>query len=90
MHIAILIYIQTTQQLMRNVFAMQQIHNPSVHQQFPNFPVKAKEEEKKNTEKKEALFLSLKHHAPSLSLAKHTSEHALDPICSFKHNSHSI
>lgn len=38
---------------MRNVFAMQQIHNPSVHQQFPNFPVKAK---KKKRRKKEALF----------------------------------
>lgn len=26
------------------LFALQQIHNPSVRQQFPNFPFKAKED----------------------------------------------
>lgn len=36
------------------MFALQQIHNPSVHQQFPNFPVKAKKE-KGGKKKAEAL-----------------------------------
>lgn len=33
---------KSARQLMRKVFALQQIHNPSVLQQFPNFPVRAK------------------------------------------------
>lgn len=46
------------------MFALQQIHNPSVHQQFPNFPVKAKKEkgEKKKRQKHFLCFENLNNH----------------------------
>lgn len=36
--------IQIQMNALEMMFALQQIYNPSVHQQFPNFPFKAKKE----------------------------------------------
>lgn len=56
MHTGLLIQIQINTSALEMLFALQQIYNPSVHQQFPNFPFKAKKE----LEKKAKHFLPLK------------------------------
>lgn len=57
MHTGLLIQIQINKSALEMLFALQQIYNPSVHQQFPNFPFKAKKELEK---KKAKHFLPLK------------------------------
>lgn len=92
--------IQIQMNALEMLFALQQIYNPSVHQQFPNFPFKAKKElERKKKSKAFSAFEKNKKQQqqhnnhlppPSFASAKHKSKHALDPICSRIRNCHSI
>lgn len=76
---------------MRNVFALRQIHNPSVHQQFPKLTVIAKKQLEKKTEALSLFGKQSRPPAPLPSFAyKHTSKPSLDPICSFIRNTHHI